>query len=80
MSPFEEVFGRLPHSFPTSEEYEDDLSYFIAKIRDDHLELLKKYNEWSSIMSDPTCVLYAIYKALDELQQKETENETSECR
>ena len=68
MSPFEEIFGKLPHSFPTNEELHDDLVDFIAKIRDDHLELLKQYNEWSSLMSDPSCVLYAIYKALEDFK------------
>lgn len=70
MSPFEEIFGKLPHSFPTNEESHDDLVDFIAKIRDDHLELLQQYNEWSSLMSDTSCVLYAIYKALEDFKRE----------
>lgn len=67
LSPFEERFGQFPNHFTEDEK----LIHCIAVIRDapGNNELLLGYVDWSSIMSDPGCVLYAIYDALDDLKK-----------
>jgi hypothetical protein len=61
MSPFEEVFGE-----------EEDLENLIATIRDTFDDKINSKIPASSIMSSPKCVLYAIFKLLDEdLEDKE---------
>ncbi len=67
LSPHEERFGENIDG----ESVEEHLYRCIAVIRDQPgtIDLLQEYAPWSSIMSDPGCVLYAIYDALEELKQ-----------
>ena len=64
MSPFEEVFGRGSH--------DSELSNLVATIRDKFDDKINYYIPDSSMMSSPECVLYAVYKLLEnDLKEKE---------
>ena len=64
MSPFEEVFGKDSQS--------NDLGSLIATIRDDFNDKINHYIPLNSMMSSPECVLYAVYKLLEnDLKEKE---------
>lgn len=64
MSPFEEVFGEGAN---TSDE---NLSDLIAVIRDRFEKPINHYIPESSMASSPGCILYAIFKLLEnDLQQ-----------
>ena len=64
MSPFEEVFGESSH--------DSELSSLVATIRDKFDDKINHYIPDSSMMSSPECVLYAVYKLLEnDLKEKE---------
>lgn len=64
MSPFEEVFGKGSH--------DSELSSLVATIRDDFDDKINHYIPDSSMMSSPECILYAVYKLLEnDLKEKE---------
>ena len=64
MSPFEEVFGKSSHN--------SEVSSLIATIRDKFDDKINHYIPDSSMMSSPACVLYAVYKLLEnDLKEKE---------
>ena len=66
MSPFEEIFG------VGSNMKDDDLPAYIAIIRDNFEKEINHYIPESSMGSSPSCVLYAIYKLLEnDLQKKD---------
>ena len=66
MSPFEEIFG------VGSNMRDDYLPAYIAIIRDKFDKEINHYIPKSSMVSSPSCVLYAIYKLLEnDLQKKE---------
>ena len=64
MSPFEEVFGKGSH--------DSELSSLVATIRDKFDDKINHYIPDSSMMSSPDCILYAVYKLLEnDLKEKE---------
>ena len=63
MSKFEKIFGEGSSNWETDK--------LIAKIRNDFLDEITKHIPLSSAMSDPHCVLFAIYKILEEKTKKE---------
>ena len=66
MSPFEEIFG------VGSSIKDDDLLTYIAIIRDKFDKEINHYIPEPSMVSSPSCVLYAIYKLLEnDLQKKD---------
>lgn len=66
MSPFEEVFGLNPLG------NEIPLKDSLATIRDKFTKEINSKIPQSSMMSSPACVMYAIYKLLEEdLEKKE---------
>lgn len=66
MSPFEEVFGYNPIG------NEIPLDKLIAITRDKFYDKINSKIPESSMMSSPACVMYALYKLLEEdLESKE---------
>lgn len=66
MSPFEEVFGE------GSNTNDENLSDLIAVIRDRFEKPINHYISESSMASSAGCILYAVYKLLEnDLQNKE---------
>lgn len=64
LSEFEEVFGEGSHDM--------ECSTLIAIIRDEFGDKINHYISESSMMSSPECVLYAIFKLLEnDLKEKE---------
>ncbi len=64
LSPFEEVFGEGSHDMQSNT--------LIAHIRDKFEDKINHYIPESSLMSSHECVLYAIYKLLEnDLKEKE---------
>ena len=64
MSPFEEVFGKGSH--------DSELSSLVATIRDKFDDKINHYIPEGSMMSSPECVLYSVYKLLEnDLKEKE---------
>ena len=62
MSEFEKVFGEGSNDWETDK--------LIAKIRNDFLSEITKHIPLGSAMSDPHCVLFAIYKILEKKKKK----------
>ena len=66
LSPFEERFGVSEDGISVEEE----LINYIAVLRDTpgNFEILEEYANPNSLSSEPSCVLYAIYDAMEELK------------
>ena len=68
MSPFEEVFGINTNIGDKN----DDLSSLIATIRDKFSKEINHYIPYPSMGSSPSCVLFAVYKLLEnDLKEKD---------
>lgn len=66
LSPFEERFGQFPNHYTEEEKYDNCL----AAIRDQegNSEILEEYANPNSLSSEPLCVLFALYDAMEELK------------
>ena len=65
MSEVEQVFGKLP------DDQLEAMHQAIAKLRNNFGNILERFADSNSYASEPMCVLYGIYKAMERLDKIE---------